>query len=119
VPPPRLTLRKAQRLTSGSEFERVRREGFKIRGSFVSLGVLSDTGNGFRAGFITSRKLGTAVLRNRVRRRLREIVRLHRSQLSNDVWIVVIALPGAAKTTYRELEAEWLLLARRASILAA
>ena len=83
------------------------------------LGVLAgkQTG-GFRAGFVTSRKIGGAVLRNRVRRRLREIVRRHQHEIVDSVWIVTIARADATRATHRELEDEWLRLARRASILA-
>jgi ribonuclease P protein component len=70
-----------------------------------------------RAGFITSRRLGSAVVRNRVRRRLREIVRKHQHHLQQDFWIVIIARGDAASMSYRALEDEWLRLARRASIL--
>ena len=56
-------------------------------------------------------------MRNRIRRRLREIVRQHQQQLRSDVWIVVIARSDAANATYHELEHEWLRLAKRASIL--
>jgi ribonuclease P protein component len=69
-------------------------------------------------GFITGRRLGGAVVRNRVRRRLREIVRKHQHDLRDDFWIVVIARPNATEASYRALEDEWLRLAKRASILA-
>jgi len=73
----------------------------------------------FRAGFITSRAVGRAVARNRVRRRLREIVRRHQRDLIDGVWIVTIARAAAARASYEQLEVEWLRLAKRASILAA
>jgi ribonuclease P protein component len=73
----------------------------------------------FRNGFITSRAIGRAVARNRVRRRLREIVRKHQHEIVPGVWIVTIARAHAVAASYRELEGEWLRLAGRASILAA
>jgi ribonuclease P protein component len=48
---------------------------------------------------------------------LREIVRRHQDQLRQGFWIVIIARHEAAAASYRELEDEWLRLARRASIL--
>ena len=72
-----------------------------------------------RAGFVTSRAIGPAVVRNRVRRRFREIVRKHQNEILDGVWIVTIARRSAANATYQELEGEWLRLAGRASILAA
>ena len=72
---------------------------------------------GFRAGFVTSRQLGSAVIRNRVRRRLREIVRQHQHEIIKGACIVTVGRAAAAAATYRELEDEWLRLAKRASIL--
>jgi ribonuclease P protein component len=70
-----------------------------------------------RAGFVTSRRIGGAVVRNRVRRRLREIVRRHQHELREGFWFVLIAKNGAVSASYRSLEDEWLRLAKRASIL--
>ena len=71
----------------------------------------------WRAGFVTSGRLGGAVVRNRVRRRLREIVRKQQDQLRQGFCFVIIARHEAATASYRALEDEWLRLARRASIL--
>jgi len=115
-----LSFSKARRLTRAAEFERVREEGRKVRGSLISLGVLSgDAGEEIRAGFITSRKVGGAVARNRVRRRLREMVRHHQHEMVDGTWLVIVASPRAGRANYHELEGEWLRLAKRASILAA
>jgi ribonuclease P protein component len=70
-----------------------------------------------RAGFVASRRIGGAVVRNRVRRRLREIVRKHQHELRGGFGIVLVARRDAAIANYRALEHEWLRLARRASIL--
>jgi ribonuclease P protein component len=97
----------------------MRAEAQKYRGRLLALGVVTDPGTSeFRAGFITSRKVGNAVLRNRVRRRLREIVRKNQTALRPNIWLVTIAQAAAARATYRALEDEWLRLAKRASILA-
>jgi len=114
-----LSFPKVQRLTRASEFERVKQSGCAQRGKLLMLGVLAVENAGrFRAGFVTSRKIGGAVARNRVRRRLREIVRKHQNDLREDFWIVLIARPDAARASYRALEDEWLRLAKHAFILA-
>jgi ribonuclease P protein component len=116
----RLAFSKKRRLTRPSEFERVKKNGRAERGRLLVLSVLPTNGTApFRAGFVTSRALGSAVVRNRARRRLREIVRKHQGEFINDVWIVTIARANAATASYQDLEAEWLRLAKRASILAA
>ena len=110
---------KSRKLRRAVEFERVRKEGRVTRGEFLSLGVaLRATSEKMRAGFITSRKVGVAVVRNRVRRRLREIVRRYQHEIVDGAWIVTIASPRAARASYAALTDEWLRLAKRASILA-
>jgi len=109
---------KDRRLTRASEFEHVRRDGLSRRGKLLILGAVVVGNSGlFRAGFVTSRHLGSSVSRNRVRRRLREIVRQHQHDLRRDVWFVVVARSAAVNASYQALEHEWLRLARRASIL--
>jgi ribonuclease P protein component len=109
---------KARRLTRVSEYERVKRDGLVRRGKLLTLSAIAVENSGpCRVGFITSRRVGSAVVRNRVRRRLREIVRRHQHDLRKDFWIVLIAKRAAANASYRTLEDEWLRLARRASIL--
>jgi ribonuclease P protein component len=115
-----LSFPKSRRLTASSDFERMKKEGRSERGSLLVLSVLaSQDRHLLRAGFVTSKRIGSAVVRNRVRRRLREIVRKHQLDLRENFWIVTIARPKAAAATYGELEDEWLRLAKRASILAA
>jgi ribonuclease P protein component len=130
-----LSFPKARRLTRASEIERVKQNGRAQRGKLLILGVLevgtprcgvrsaqradpTQREKPFRAGFVTSRKIGGAVARNRVRRRLREIVRKCQHDIGEGFWIVLIARPAAARASYSALEDEWLRLARRASILA-
>jgi ribonuclease P protein component len=109
---------KARRLTRASEYERVKRDGLVRRGKLLTLSATVVENSGLcRVGFVTSRRLGSAVIRNRVRRRLREIVRQHQHDLRQDFWIVLIAKRDAANASYHTLEDEWLRLARRASIL--
>jgi len=107
-----------RRLTHRSEYEHVKRNGITQRGKLLILNVMTMQNSGpWRAGFVTSGRLGGAVVRNRVRRRLREVVRRHQNELRQDFWFVIIARHEAATASFRELEDEWLRLARRASIL--
>ena len=115
----RLAFPKARRLTRPAEFARVRTEGKAQRGGLLMFGLLEvEKDEPFRVGFVTSKRVGGAVVRNRVRRRLREIVRRHQHDLRAGFWMVVIARPAAARAAYRALEDEWLRLAKRAFILA-
>ncbi len=116
--PPRFRFPASRRLKETREFARVRTEGRTTRGAMMLLGALEvEEASGFRVGLVTSKRVGGAVLRNRLRRRLREIVRRHQRDLRANVWLVVVTRPAAARATSAELEAEWLKLARRAGVL--
>ena len=117
----RLRFPKSLRLTRDSEFRRVRSEGQSVRGEMLTLGFLKNAESAApsRAGFITSRRVGGSVVRNRTRRRLREIFRKHQHEIRDGIWIVTIASARAARGTFRALEDEWLRLGRRASIFVA
>jgi ribonuclease P protein component len=80
-------------------------------------GWLSGGTEAARCGVITSRKAGGAVERVRVRRRLRELFRLHRALLPSGLWLVVVARQAAATATFSSLAEEWRALARRAGYL--
>lgn len=66
-----------------------------------------------RIGYTVSRRVGNAVVRNRVRRRLKEIVRLSTRGLALQVDYVVIAFPTAAHQSYDVLREELLCLLKR------
>jgi len=59
-----------------------------------------------RAGFVVSKAVGGAVIRNRVRRRLRHLMRSRMSRLPDGTDVVVRALPEAASRTYAALGAD-------------
>jgi ribonuclease P protein component len=68
-------------------------------------------------GIITSRRVGGAVARNKVRRRLREILKSCITQIPAGFLVVIVAKSAAAEASFEQLKAEWLLLARRLAIL--
>ena len=113
-----LSLPKSKRLIRNADFQRVRDEGSAARGPFLTIGVLPAPDDQLRAGFVTSRRVGSAVVRNRLRRRLRDIFRRHQHQIPQAAWVVTIARPPSAQAPSADLEHEWLRLAKRASILA-
>jgi ribonuclease P protein component len=118
MPLNRLRFPKAARLCRAGEFAKLKREGQSFHGKLIVLSVLkSGEESAARIGLITSRRVGGAVVRNRVRRRLREIVRAARPQLKAGVWLALIARQAAARASFQALRDEWTLLAQRSSIL--
>ena len=94
------------RLRSTAEFERVKREGGYWGGRRCSINaarqpvVMEELGRDqqhpARIGLITSRKIGSAVKRNRARRLMRESLRQLAAELAPEWDIVVIARPAIA-----------------------
>ena len=72
-----------------------------------------------RVGLTVSAKLGCAVVRNRVRRRLREIYRLNERRFQTGWDIIVVARIRAVTAEYAELERAYLSLAAKLGLLEA
>lgn len=101
-------LRRADRIRSGRDFRRLQREAKRrLSPHFVLL-----VGPGFdpertRLGLTVSRRIGSAVRRNRVKRRVREWFRREgRGALPTGRDVVVIARPGAAELPHEALREE-------------
>ena len=97
----------AARLRRRAEFTAALRAGGRAGTPLLAVHLVRAEGTGpARAGFIVSRSVGGAVVRNRVRRRLRHLMhaRLHRVPAGSAV--VVRANPAAAAATFTELGAQ-------------
>lgn len=78
------------RLVRSSDFRKVYEKGFRIAGPYFAAFCLRTAGQrGPRIGMAVPRAAGKAVIRNRLKRRLREAVRLSLWQLGPE-WMVVI-----------------------------
>lgn len=108
----------SRRLKQRSEFLLVRKKGKSIQGRFLVLGYLQDpNGEPTRLGLITTKRLGNAVVRNRVRRRLRGIMQRIGERFVPGYWLVLIARHAAAEASSEQLEKEWKWLMHRASLM--
>jgi ribonuclease P protein component len=97
-------LPRTHRLTSSADFRRATREGRRA-GSHtlvVHLAVGDEPGPA-RVGFVVSKAVGNAVVRNRVQRRLRHLAREHLTSLPGSTVLVIRALPASAEASYPEL----------------
>ncbi len=105
------------RLRASADFARARKIGRTIRHPLVALNSAPNTLDHNRYGFIVAKKVGGAVVRNRVKRRMREAVRARHSGLLQGFDLIWIARNEAATATYIQLcdAAEELL--RRAKLL--
>ena len=98
------------RLRTSAAFRRTVRTGRRAGSAalVVHLGgpPLGDSVASPRVGFLVGRQVGPAVVRNRVRRRLRHLTRDHLGRLPQSTELVVRALPPAAAMSSADLGAE-------------
>jgi ribonuclease P protein component len=102
----------AHRLTGSAGFSLAIRTGRRAGSSTLVVHLArpdsmpSGLGDRPRVGFVVSRAVGNAVTRNRVRRRLRELVRDQGDSLPGGSLLVVRALPPSAEASYAELRSD-------------
>ena len=70
-----------------------------------------------RLGLVSSTKLGHAVVRNRVRRRFRELYRLHKPEMQPGFDVILVARGRAVRSTYQQLDETYLRLLRQAGLV--
>ena len=109
----RLAFRRSVRITKRAAYRKIYDAGRKARGRFfVCFFAQSESAprpSGIRLGITVTRKLGNAVARNRIKRLVKEFVRLRQWELSADYDVVVNGLPEASaqdtQALWRDLEA--------------
>ena len=100
-------LAKANRITSADDYRVIVRRGAKVAGAHtVSYLRSRESGTDARFGFIVSKKVGSAVRRNLVRRRLKAACRELVDEGTAGVDVVVRALPSASEADFGALRAD-------------
>jgi ribonuclease P protein component len=113
-----LGLPREMRLHERSDFERI-----KLQGRRLSVGCLianwTFLGPGIRSklGVVTSRQLGSAVVRSQARRMMREAYRLHQHDLRQPVALVLVGRRSIARKPFADVERDFLRLLRQAALL--
>ncbi len=98
-------------------FQRLYSRGKSAASSSLVLYIRRNGQRGNRLGITVSTKVGKAVVRNRVRRRLREIYRLHEVELASGVDLVLVARVRAAQVRYWDLERDFLRVSDKLGVL--
>lgn len=93
-----------ERIRRRPEFERAYKQGVRIHGRFMTLFVIANSGTSSRLGVAATRKLGSAVERNRAKRLAREIFRRHKI---DGVDIVVAPRREMLNEPFVNLEADY------------
>lgn len=105
-------------MTRHAEFSRVRKDGQAKGGVYLVLSTLADEQLAdHKAGVIITRKVGNAVTRNRLRRRIHAIYAKYLPSILEKRYLVTVLRWRAPEATFAELERDWLKQARRLGIL--
>ena len=98
------------------EFRRLYSKGASAAAPYLVL-YARKTGRGTnRLGITVSTKVGKAVVRNRVRRRIKEIYRLHEHEVRRGLQLVIVARNRAAGASYAQLEQSFMRACEKLSL---
>lgn len=92
------------------EFQRLYAKGKNTASPYLAVYWRKNRLGANRLGLTVGKKVGGAVVRNRVRRRIREIYRLHERELTTGCDLVIVARVKAAFSSYQQLENSFLAL---------
>lgn len=109
-------MRRRFRVRDNEQFQQIRRKGRTYGSRLAVLCILENNLSYSRFGFSVSRRIGKAVERNRVKRRMRESVRLRMSQIQPGWDCVVIARAAVRNATYGQIDAAFDRLFFRAAL---
>ena len=100
-------LRKTERLTAPADFTRCYRHGVRLRTKYFTVYAYHRGESTVRLGLAVGKAVGPAVVRNRVKRRLRELFRCHKGLVPEGYDLFVRAGPASPSASYAELFAAW------------
>lgn len=110
-------MRAALRLRQPRDFARVRQEGKVYRHPVMLLNLRDNGLSCNRYGFVVGKRAGSAVSRNREKRRLRALIHGIHDCLGQGYDIVIVAKPAILQQPYSELRRIVNVLFQRASLL--
>ena len=102
----RYRLRPEDRLKRRSDFRAIQSKGTKVHTRHFLLMVSPERTDRGRVGITITRKVGNAVARNRVKRRVREVFRQHRDWFPSHHDVVFIAKRGAPELDFAAIAEE-------------
>ena len=100
-------LRRDERLTARTDYTRCYRHGRRLRTKFFTIYAYRRGECVTRLGLAVGKAVGIAVVRNRVKRRLRELFRRWKALVPRGYDLFVRAVPASAPASYTALEAAW------------
>lgn len=112
-------LKQNNRLKNNSDFSKVYRKGRSFVSDLFVLYVYKGNGNGRESvvGFSVSKKVGKACIRNKIKRRASEVIRLHLSHIAKNAYLVLVARKAVSESSYKDIEQSILKLLTKADLM--
>ena len=110
-------LKKINRLKKRYQFSYVYKYGEHVSGNYIVLYFTTSKTKTMKVGFAVTKKVGHAVVRNKIRRRLREIVKNQLQNLKQNYNIIVVAKDSITNARFDELANEFNKLIKKANLL--
>ncbi|MCK9443759.1 MAG: ribonuclease P protein component [Tissierellaceae bacterium] len=108
---------KVNRLRSNMEFKKVYSGGKNYWNKYLIIYVRKNNLNYTRIGYSISKKVGNSVVRNKIRRRMKEIYRLKLNNIKEGYDIIIIPKRNAVNISYLELESAMLHIFKLGDII--
>lgn len=109
---------KKWRLRKNSEFKYVYSAGKAYANNLLVMYLVPNKADYNRTGFSVSKKVGKSVVRNKVRRRIKESYRINSHLIKKGYNIIFVSRVKANEASFREIEKAMIWLFRKAQILA-
>ena len=109
-------LNKQYRITHKKVYDRTYQGGKRISGRYLIV-FMRENGMAYnRFGFVTSKKVGKAVTRNLVKRRLRALVRQEMPRFKGNYDVVIVARYNIKEAEFTALKKDFLIVMRKAGL---
>jgi ribonuclease P protein component len=108
---------KPERLRKNYEFKFVYGKGKVYSNNILVLYIIENNADYNRVGFSVSKKVGKSVIRNKVRRKIKECYRLNSSNIKKGYNMVFVSRVRAKDANYNEIDKAMLSLFRKCQIL--
>ena len=109
-------LDKKRRINRGKEYGYLYKNGRRITGKYIIVFIKENNLAHNRFGIVTSKKIGNAVIRNRAKRQLREVIRKNLQLIRPGYNMVVIARFNIKEVIFDLIEKDYLRIMKKASL---
>ncbi|HCX03341.1 MAG TPA: ribonuclease P protein component [Clostridiales bacterium] len=109
-------LKKANVIKKNKDFKKVYKYGKSYADKNLVIFILKNRKNQKRFGITTAKKINKAVVRNKIRRRLKEIVRKNIDNMIDGYDIVVMCRVKGMESSYNDLEKSFIKLTKKTKL---